>query len=199
MWGATLWHPGGASTPLRFPGQYDDTETGLHYNHHRYYDPATGRYLSPDPLGLAPAPNPHAYVPNPTLLADPLGLEGCGISSTSTTTQNQAAIDALKPGDGMSGIYDPANGRFIALPSGDAEGAVLPRLGGHYGLNAAAFGDSRSTVAFTAIVQDDGSLELNWLSRGVNGRNFGDFVAPASQQQAIINAVAKATGRTVTG
>ncbi len=47
--GARLWHPDGAATPLRFPGQYNDPETGLHYNHHRYYDPVTGRYLTPDP------------------------------------------------------------------------------------------------------------------------------------------------------
>jgi RHS repeat-associated protein len=74
LWGTTLWKPGGASTPLRFPGQYSDTETGLHYNGHRYYDPVTGRYLTPDPLGLAPAPNPHTYVPNPCISTDPLGL-----------------------------------------------------------------------------------------------------------------------------
>ena len=74
LWGTTTWATGGASTPLRFPGQYADPETGLHYNNHRYYDPATGAYLTPDPLGLTPAPNPHAYVPNPTLLTDPLGL-----------------------------------------------------------------------------------------------------------------------------
>ncbi|WP_207934509.1 RHS repeat protein, partial [Actinomadura sp. KC06] len=50
--------------PLRLPGQYHDPETGLHYNYRRYYDPSTAGYSSPDPLGLAPQPNPHAYVPN---------------------------------------------------------------------------------------------------------------------------------------
>ena len=73
MWGHTAWR-GAASTPLRFPGQYADPETGLHYNQHRYYDPEVGAYLTPDPLGLAAAPNPHAYVMNPQVLADPLGL-----------------------------------------------------------------------------------------------------------------------------
>jgi RHS repeat-associated protein len=37
---------------FRFPGQYYDAETGLHYNYHRYFDPSTGRYLTPDPLSL---------------------------------------------------------------------------------------------------------------------------------------------------
>ena len=38
---------------LRFAGQYFDAETGFHYNYHRYYDPATGRYLTADPIGLS--------------------------------------------------------------------------------------------------------------------------------------------------
>ena len=61
--------------PLRFPGQYHDDETGLDYNLYRYYDPAAGRFLTPDPLGLTPAPNQHAYVGNPLLWLDPLGLQ----------------------------------------------------------------------------------------------------------------------------
>ncbi|MGW5679724.1 DUF6531 domain-containing protein, partial [Streptomyces sp. NPDC003860] len=74
-WGSTAWTSAAtAYTPLRFPGQYADLETGLHYNHFRHYDPHTGRYTSPDPLGLAPAPNPLTYVPNPWVWSDPLGL-----------------------------------------------------------------------------------------------------------------------------
>ncbi|NLI31804.1 MAG: hypothetical protein GX422_03330 [Deltaproteobacteria bacterium] len=34
-------------------GQYYDSETGLHYNWHRYYEPKTGRYLTPESIGLA--------------------------------------------------------------------------------------------------------------------------------------------------
>ncbi|WP_066912951.1 putative T7SS-secreted protein [Millisia brevis] len=75
FWGTLTWT--GQATPLRFPGQYHDDETGLHYNLLRTYDPATGRYLSPDPLGLAPAPNPSTYVDNPTAWLDPLGLAPC--------------------------------------------------------------------------------------------------------------------------
>ncbi|MEW2499924.1 RHS repeat-associated core domain-containing protein [Amycolatopsis sp. NPDC047767] len=74
LWGKVLSAAGGATTPLRFPGQYHDAETGLHYNVNRYYDPETGRYLSHDPLGLDPGPDSQAYVLNPTALADPLGL-----------------------------------------------------------------------------------------------------------------------------
>ena len=58
---------------LRFPGQYFDAETGLHYNWNRYYDPETCRYLRTDPFG--DGLNLYAYVfNNPLSLIDPLGL-----------------------------------------------------------------------------------------------------------------------------
>ncbi|MFS2068618.1 RHS repeat-associated core domain-containing protein, partial [Pseudomonas sp. CT11-2] len=62
--------------PLRFQGQYFDTESGLHYNRHRYYDPDVGRYLTPDPIKLAGGLNQYQYTPNPTGWVDPLGLSG---------------------------------------------------------------------------------------------------------------------------
>src|SRR3954453_15411158 len=67
----------GGDCPLRFPGQYHDRETGLHYNVHRYYDPEKAHSASPDPRGPAPAPNPVAYVHNPHTWIDPFGLAGC--------------------------------------------------------------------------------------------------------------------------
>lgn len=60
--------------PLRFQGQYEDDETGLYYNWHRYYDPLIGRYITQDPIGLAAGPNSYQYVDNPVTWTDPLGL-----------------------------------------------------------------------------------------------------------------------------
>ncbi len=75
LWGVTNWNRDASTyTPLRFPGQYFDPESGLHYNVFRTYDPETARYLSPEPLGLVPAPNPATYVPNPHVWSDHLGL-----------------------------------------------------------------------------------------------------------------------------
>ncbi len=60
---------------FRFPGQFFDNETGLHYNWHRYYDPKLGRYLRADPIGLAGGINLFVYsYNNPTNLIDPYGL-----------------------------------------------------------------------------------------------------------------------------
>jgi len=61
--------------PFRFPGQYYDQETGLHYNYFRYYNPQTGRYITPDPIGLEGGINLFTYVDSdPVGSIDPEGL-----------------------------------------------------------------------------------------------------------------------------
>ena len=63
--------------PVRFPGQYFDKETNLHYNYFRDFDPTAGRYIESDPLGLRVSLNTYTYVGGNALsLADPFGLAG---------------------------------------------------------------------------------------------------------------------------
>ncbi|MFI0712839.1 putative T7SS-secreted protein [Streptomyces inhibens] len=102
LWGSTTWtRTSTAYTPLRFPGQYFDPETELHYNFHRHYDPEIARYTASDPLGLDPAPNPAAYVRNPHAQIDPLGLTPCPL---------QRLLYGSRPGEGLPG----SNG--VAIP-----------------------------------------------------------------------------------
>ena len=80
----------GVTSNLRFAGQYFDAETTLHYNFRRYYDPALGRYISQDPLGLAGGPNQYLYaMANPLMYADPYGL----FSAADLPTLPQSWVD----------------------------------------------------------------------------------------------------------
>lgn len=66
---------GGVDVGLRYPGQYFDAETGLHYNYFRDYEPATGRYVESDPIGLGGGVSTYGYVSgNPLAFVDPSGL-----------------------------------------------------------------------------------------------------------------------------
>ena len=66
---------GTATVNLRFPGQFYDSETTLFYNWNRYYNPATGRYVSSDPMGIDEGLGTYNYVEqNPLLHIDPEGL-----------------------------------------------------------------------------------------------------------------------------
>lgn len=83
----------GVIVNLRYPGQYFDAETSLHYNYHRTYDPATGRYLESDPIGLEGGLNTYGYAyQNPLTYTDPLGLD----PATATATA-QAALYCTGP------------------------------------------------------------------------------------------------------
>ncbi|MBK5072971.1 RHS repeat protein [Budviciaceae bacterium CWB-B4] len=74
--------------PIRLQGQQQDEESGLYYNHYRYYDPHIGRYISQDPIGLHGGINTYRYPLNPIQWIDPLGLDAI---------ENALAVTILGP------------------------------------------------------------------------------------------------------
>ncbi|MFE3541954.1 HNH/endonuclease VII fold putative polymorphic toxin [Nocardia sp. NPDC059177] len=121
LWGKTKW-AGTDQTLIRFPGQQYDPETGLHYNHHRYYDPETGRYLTQDPLGLAPAPNPNTYTHNPVTWIDPLGLD-CGDAADSELPSRREAFHQALRDAGIPTSQQPD--AFRNVPMTDRNGRKI--------------------------------------------------------------------------
>jgi RHS repeat-associated protein len=80
--GAPATDPDGNGTHVtfnpRFPGQYVDAESGLHYNYFRDYEPGTGRYAQSDPIGLRGGFSTYGFsFQMPTLMFDPFGLDPC--------------------------------------------------------------------------------------------------------------------------
>jgi len=119
--GVTRAEPGARTeTPFRFEGQYEDAETGLVYNLHRYYDPALGRYISPDPIGLAGGPNRYGYCPNPIGFVDPLGLHELNVQLT--LNDDSVYVPGPTPGHrggdggGFSSGYTSAPGVLKKVP-----------------------------------------------------------------------------------
>ena len=77
--GAPVEPAGAFKYNLRFPGQYFDLESNLSYNYFRDFDPALGRYVESDPIGLAAGVNTYGYVGAlPVSRIDPLGLQTAG-------------------------------------------------------------------------------------------------------------------------
>ena len=99
-WGNVLHehNPSGTEQLIRLPGQQYDEETGLYYNRYRYYDPAQGRYITQDPIGLRGGWNVYQYPLNPVAYIDPKGLNplvlgftavmSCGLLSSGGVIQS---------------------------------------------------------------------------------------------------------------
>ncbi|MGK9176069.1 hypothetical protein KXR87_23145, partial [Yokenella regensburgei] len=138
---------GAPTCRLRFPGQYDDDESGLFYNRFRYYDCDTGQYLSADPVGLAGGVNPYSYVSNPLGYVDPLGLSVCDIAKTrnlATTISDKFKqlfqcdkfANALKNKMQQAGV----NGEHLILETNNKQGAFGNVWSDNVGKNIATNG-----------------------------------------------------------
>lgn len=110
--------------PIRFQGQYYDDESKLAYNWHRYYDCSTGRYLTPDPLGLAGGPNPYAYVTNPLSSIDPLGLMDCSEGKTKGKASGDPGLDDFIAELESHGVPVLNKNVRILRPDGNEHGEV---------------------------------------------------------------------------
>jgi RHS repeat-associated protein len=111
-----------------FPGQYYDQETGLHYNYFRYYNPQTGRYITPDPIGLEGGINLFIYVQNsPINYIDPLGLWTVAIGVSGTGGAGMGASGTVMiafDGHGNIGFIESGGGGGYAGVGGSAGGII---------------------------------------------------------------------------
>ncbi|PQQ24542.1 hypothetical protein C6H64_08750 [Photorhabdus luminescens] len=93
---------------LRFCGQYEDEESGLFYNRHRYYDRETGQYLSTDPLNLKGGVSPYSYVHNPANWIDLLGLNSLRLPAPTS-------LDPWGSGAKLESIVVPKGGITVEM------------------------------------------------------------------------------------
>lgn len=118
--------------PWRWPGQYADDETGLHYNRFRYYDPGSGQYIAPDPVKLAGGIRLYGYVDDPLSWSDPLGL-----TQTCPPEDGTQLFRSMKEGEEGQPQIGPSARQLGVRTEGpkpdipiDAQGMVHPETGG---------------------------------------------------------------------
>jgi RHS repeat-associated protein len=142
---------------LRFPGQYFDQESGLHYNYFRDYDPETGRYVESDPIGLDGGLNTFGYVEgNPVNGIDPSGLAKLGgtiappcVPGFETMICSPSGAGGAGPLGGLRGGLNP-QGELAYCPV--AKGA---------GPKAGSAGGEGAKKAFSNKVKDQARKESN--------------------------------------
>ncbi|MGR9106884.1 MAG: RHS repeat-associated core domain-containing protein, partial [Gammaproteobacteria bacterium] len=136
---------------LRFPGQYYDSETGLLYNWTRYYEPALGRYISVDFMGLDGGINPYVYaLDNPLVYVDPDGRINIvgGIVGALVNTGFQVAANYIANGGDLSLAFRCVN--LVNVGTAFAAGLIFPGAGSV--VTSAVRNGVRSAATRTAAV-----------------------------------------------
>ena len=182
---------------LCLPGQYFDSETGLHYNWHRYYEPELGRYLTPDPIGLDGGMNLYVYVGgNPVNLTDPSGEFTIALPVIVGTTVFLGGAwiylyshpeDASKIAHAISdAVSDDSSNPNItpggACPNGDDEtlqsrgNTIRKRTADHFGKNRREVGRALESLKTEHGLPND-YHELRIMKSGnVFDKNTGQFI-----------------------
>jgi RHS repeat-associated protein len=97
---------GTATTPLGFGGQYTDAETGLQYLRARFYDPATGQFLTRDPIEEQ-TQQPYSYaLDNPLNRVDVAGLAGELIGGGCAAGEVVDPLGGCVPGAAIGGVAE---------------------------------------------------------------------------------------------
>jgi RHS repeat-associated protein len=113
----------GAPIDARFPGQWFQTEAGLHQNWMRDYDPTTGRYIETDPLGLVDGASVYGYArQSPVVYTDPRGED----------PSSPANPNGRIPGGPWTWSPDPSNGRGGTWQNGRGATATWDKPGSHW-------------------------------------------------------------------
>ena len=145
---------------LRFPGQYFDGESGLHYNYFRTYDPSVGRYVQSDPIGLKGGPNIYNYSrSNSLVFFDPFGLE-----------------DIARGGGPDNNSFQPNRGPTTDSSSSRGDNGIPVAT---FGGVTYALGSTLSNTGFARVGAVMGAAGLGWYVGSQFYEHFQDPIQEA--------------------
>ncbi|MGL5009381.1 MAG: RHS repeat-associated core domain-containing protein [Paracoccaceae bacterium] len=176
-----------ALCPIRFQGQWEDAETGLHYNRYRTYDPASAQYLSPDPIGIAGGTRSAGYVPSPTVFVDVLGLYGVYLFQV---PGGKCYVGKGEPARMLASMIQ----RSRARSANDARLRCTRKT--YHNTDAAAAAAGMTPQAYGALVENQlltlygAKASPDWLNVKLDGQTA--FANATAAQQASATATAQA-------
>ena len=171
-------------------------------------------------LGYSLKPTPKTIVPRSHIASDdgvPNGLIRSGVRSetsgavtnlgTRTVAENSAILARLRPGEGMSAVFDHSSGNLLLRPSSDVFGPLpqgwVRQIGGHADVRAdlgLAIGENLTNAArgrlsgFAVVKEADGTVSFRWNSGQINPRSHGSRAVPQPLRPDIEAAVKESLG-----